>query len=210
MHIALPWKIADTVRRRASSYDRSGGNSDFWTWEPGETKLILDHAGASGAVQRMWFTLNSKDPAYLRRTMVTMVFDDEETVSCIPFGMLVGTGPWAVNDLTSPVASVMRSRMMNKDNAMPGFGSFNLTWRMPFARSARISIQNHSTESLMVFFYVDYVTDMAADADGGDLLFHATHRRAEFTVPQTRASEQAAGTIDLAPGEAKNLSADGN
>lgn len=200
------WQPITGMRKRASSYDRSGGNRDCWICEPGETKTIFSHEGSPGSVLRMWFTLNSKDETYLRRTAISMSFDGVETVAKIPFGMFTGTGPWIVNDLRSLPVNVMRARMMNKEQEGTGFGSFNLTWRMPFAFSCRIQIHNQSSESLRLFFYVDYRIETLAEETLENLLFRATHNRKDFTTPQVRSIAKTAGDVDLSDGESRNCS----
>ena len=39
--------------RRVSSYDRTGGNRDYWTLEPGRKTVIADIAGA-GRITHLW------------------------------------------------------------------------------------------------------------------------------------------------------------
>jgi hypothetical protein len=46
----------DYVLKRISSYDRSGGNADYRSIEPGATLSILDETGP-GAISHVWFTL---------------------------------------------------------------------------------------------------------------------------------------------------------
>lgn len=211
MQIETPWLPIGGVRKRASSYDRTGGNADFLTFEPGESKILLNHEGASGYVLRIWFTLSTQDPLYLQQTAISMSFDGEETVSTIPLGMFTATGPWAVNDLTSQPLSVMRSRMMNQDQAGVGCGSFNITWRMPFLRSCKIQIHNRSTEALKLFFYVDYLINTPVTDARDYFLFHATHHRNQYTTAQSKTqSVDATGNVDLYQGEGVNLSNQNN
>ena len=201
------WRPIDGVRKRVSSYDRSGGNDDRWFFEAGETKDLFSHAGESGVVLRLWFTLNTEDPLYLRNTTVSMQFDGESTLVEIPIGMLTGTGIWAVNDINSPSVSVMRARPMNKDQQGVGSGSFSMTWQMPFSRDCKIQIHNRSEKKLMLFFYVDYLLSAATDLN--PFLFHATHHH-QFTKPFLRDSEEASSTTDLHQSEALNLSCEHN
>jgi D-arabinan exo alpha-(1,3)/(1,5)-arabinofuranosidase (non-reducing end) len=50
---SLP-RIRDCRARRASSYDRSGGNADYVRIAPGETKVFAELPGA-GIVRHLWF-----------------------------------------------------------------------------------------------------------------------------------------------------------
>ena len=186
---------------------RQAGTETNWIIASGESRTLLAHAGSPGALLRIWFTLNAKDPLYLQTTMVSMEFDGETTVREVPIGMLLGTGPWAVNDLCSPPASVMRSRAGNMDQDGVGFGSFNLLWRMPFARECAIHIHNRSSRELMLFFHVDYLTECPVSIP--PLLFHATHNRCERTIAQ-KGGAVASSTSDLHDSDAKNLSREHN
>lgn len=195
-----PWRSIPGRRKRASSYDRSGGNRDYVLLKPGQTETLMQHQGGNGCILRIWFTLNSEDPAYLRNTLVSMRFDGTETVHKIPIGMFTATGPWAVNDVRTQPVSVMRSRKMNKDQEGTGFGSFNLVWRMPFAEEAVIEVHNTSEHEMRQHFYVDYLLD--GSDERMPLLFHATHSRAIRTTP--------AAIEPIIGGEARNLSAADN
>jgi len=191
-----PWRSMPGHRKRASSYDRSGGNEDFVLLKPGQTETLLHHQGIHGTILRIWFTLNSEDFAYLRHTLVSMRFDGEETVRRIPIGMFTATGPWAVNDVRTQPVSVMRSRKGNKDQQGVGFGSFNLAWRMPFSEEALIQIHNTSEHEMTQHFYVDYL--LGGPDEKTPLLFHATHNCQMCTTP---------AAIELVDGKKRNLSA---
>lgn len=167
------WRPVAGQRKRASSYDRSGGNRDYLLLQPGETATLVQGRGDSGYLLRIWFTFDSEDPTYLANTRISMAFDGEETVSKVPVGMLCATGPWAVNDLCTSPISVMRSRRMNQDQDGAGFGSFNLAWQMPFARQVVIQVHNDSEHQLIQYFYIDYL--LCPPEEAKPLLFHATH-----------------------------------
>lgn len=203
-----PWQQQSGTRQRASSYDRSGGNRDYWMFDPGESRKLLEHSGSPGALMRFWFTLKSKDPLYLRRTTISMEFDGETTVAEVPIGMLTATGPWAVNDLRSQPVSVMRSRHMNTDQQGAGFGSFNLLWRMPFSRACAVHIHNRSDRELMMHFHVEYITE--DDTAGPPLLFHARHNMREWTKPRMGVDSAASSSDDLHHSNVKNLSCQHN
>lgn len=164
------WQPIQGQRKRSSSYDRTGGNQDFIVISPGETKAILVYRGSQGFVLRLWFTFGSEDPAYLHNTKISMSFDGEETVSKVPIGMFCATGPWAVNDVCSLPINVTKSNLKQGD---PGYGSFNLNWRMPFANEVTIRIHNDSTQELKQYYYVDYLVVGKEEKD--ILLFHATY-----------------------------------
>lgn len=204
----IPWRPIRGTRQRASSYDPSGGNRDYWIFKPGETKTLLEHQGSPGAVLRLWLTLNSADPMYLQHTLVSMQFDNEPTVTEMPLGIFTGTGPWAVNDICSPPASIMRSRKGHQDQLETGYGSFNLTWRMPFSGECIIRIHNRSEVELMLFFHVDYLMD--CDCDEAPFLFHAVHNLQRQTIPQGRCCSAPSSATDSLDSKSKHRSVDHN
>ncbi len=166
------WKPLEGQRDRASSYNTTGANQDHIVIEAGRTHVLCDLHNTSGVIQRMWFTISSGDPTYLQKTRVTMIFDGQTTVSGVPFGMFMGTGPWCVNDLTTPVLSVMRARRSNKDQEGVGSGSFNIHWQMPFGSDAKIELHNGTERRMQLFYYLDY---LKIEHKEEPLLFHADY-----------------------------------
>ena len=208
-HLDSLWREPITQRRgRASSWDRSGGNQDFWRFEPGERRAILDISGGAGKIARIWFTLNCDDESYLDAVRIRCVFDGQVTVDDVPVGMLTASGPWRVNHLASPVVSVMRSRMMNRDQQGIGKGSFNLLWPMPFGHQARIEVLNNTGAELRQHYYVDYVRGVD---EGGTMLFHASHAK-RMTTPSIlggRVTDPGLGTT-LSSGDAHHANRTNN
>ncbi len=70
---SLP-QAKDYVQKRASSYDRSGGNGDARAIAPGETLTLLDEAGP-GLVSHVWVTIASDDPNHLKGLVLRMYWD---------------------------------------------------------------------------------------------------------------------------------------
>jgi len=64
----------DFVQKRASSYDRSGGNADARSIAPGETLTLLDEAGP-GLISHVWVTIASDDPDHLKALVLRMYWD---------------------------------------------------------------------------------------------------------------------------------------
>ena len=54
---------------QVSSYDTSGGNNDRIMIPAGETATILDVPGP-GVIVRIWFTIDSRDPYFLRKLLL--------------------------------------------------------------------------------------------------------------------------------------------
>ena len=147
-----------------SSHDRSGGNADWVTVGPGETRTLTDHSGA-GVLRRWWITIAPRNhPAIQRQLIVRCFWDGEETPSVeVPvsdfFGM--GFGEW--QDFTSLPLNMTS-------------GGYNTYWAMPFRRHARITVENTSDVPLEKLYYnIDIRTYDALPDDV--LYFHAQYNQ---------------------------------
>ena len=61
----------DYVQRRVSSYDRTGGNQDYRSIEPGQTLTIFDESGP-GTITHIWFTFASDEMYHLKKLVFRM------------------------------------------------------------------------------------------------------------------------------------------
>jgi len=171
-HSGLP-ALRDYRSRRVSSFDRSGGNRDWYDIEPGQTRVIAELDGP-GCIRHMWCTMLFKDDAHLRRVVLRMFWDDcaEPSVEC-PIGDFFGLGHALRKNFHTAVLSM---------SPQDGRG-FNSWWPMPFRRWARVEIDNRDgVEKFPFYFYVDYEqydTPAALDAMG---FFHVQWRRENPTV----------------------------
>ncbi len=78
--------------RRSSSWDRTGGNADWFTVDPGQSATVLDVSG-SGVVTHIWFTINSPDPMHLKNLVLRAWWDGEVSPSVeVPIGDFFGLG----------------------------------------------------------------------------------------------------------------------
>jgi hypothetical protein len=158
-------RLRDARRGRASSYDVSGGNADFWLLAPGETRTLAAIDGP-GCIRHIWMTLASREHAYPRRSVLRMYWDGSD-VPCVevPSGDFFGIGHGIVKQFWSlPLA------MSPQDGR-----AFNCFFPMPFARGARIEITNDGERRLVVYFYIDYERyDRPPEGVG---YFHAQWRR---------------------------------
>lgn len=68
------YKFKDCKTRRASSFDRTGGNQDFIKFIPGETKTIAEIKGA-GIIKHIWITISCTDPMFRRNIIIRMYWD---------------------------------------------------------------------------------------------------------------------------------------
>jgi hypothetical protein len=149
-------RLRSSRRRRASSWDRSGGNDDRLHVEPGATVTLAEISGA-GSINHVWITVvnehldrtpNAIEPDFLRRLLLRMYWDGEEEPSVlVPLGDFFGVG---------------HARTMNFHSAplqmSPESGkSFNCFFHMPFAKGARIGVVSElEHENVLLYYYVDY------------------------------------------------------
>ncbi|RJP20065.1 MAG: DUF2961 domain-containing protein [Candidatus Abyssobacteria bacterium SURF_5] len=129
---------------RASSYDRTGGNADFWIFQPGESR-VLAHLPGPGIIRHIWMTLACSEDAYLRKIVLKMFWDGEREPSVeVPVGDVFGLGHARTTYFTSlPLSMFDRG--------------FNCFFSMPFYRDARIEVVSECDElPLILYFYIDY------------------------------------------------------
>ena len=122
-----------------SSHDTSGGNQDRIFIAPGKKVDILNVEGP-GMIVRMWFSVNSRDPYFLRRIVIRIFWDNEEKPSVeVPFGDFFGCG-----FLYKPYIS---------DYLGMTSGGYVCYFPMPFERQARIEIANETLQEIQGFYY---------------------------------------------------------
>jgi hypothetical protein len=156
--------------RHVSSYDTTGGNADRRVVPAGDSVVLLDMDGP-GVVRRLWITVASSDPDYLRRIALEMYWDGESEPSVeAPLGDFFGNG----FDTRQYTALPM------------GFssGGFYCYLPMPFAHHARIVAYNGTGQTVSAFYF-------NLDLTTGDPLphpvetFHAWwHRDRRTTAPR--------------------------
>jgi hypothetical protein len=185
--------LSDAVSRRASSYDRSGGNDD-WVEVKAKSTVTLAQIQGAGSIRHIWFTINSPSPFHLREMVLRMYWDGETDPSVeVPIGDFFGTG-FEYEDLPGghrgqKYQSWWSLPITVQDRAM------NCYFEMPFAKGARITLSNDGGEDVPnLYYHVDYqeYRDGHIVADKGR--FHAQWRH-ELTraVPE---SESGAKNVD--------------
>jgi hypothetical protein len=159
-------RLRDVRSRRASSYDRTGGNDDFVWIAPGQHHDLLDAEGA-GCITHIWMTSASKEPHHLRKVVLRIWWDDEQTPSVeVPLGDFFGLGHGETRNFASlPLAM-----------SPQGGRALTCYFPMPFARRARVSVESQcSAEPVRLYYYVDYECYGRLADDLGR--FHAQWRR---------------------------------
>jgi len=137
--------------------------SPFVVIKPGETFTMADIKG-SGAIQHIWMTPTGN----WRYSIFRIYWDDEPNPSVeSPVGAFFGMGWNEYAHLNSLAV-----------NVNPG-SAFNCYWPMPFRKKCRITMQNINTESMVLYYQVDYtLTTVPDDA----AYFHAQFRQSNPTV----------------------------
>ncbi len=159
-------KIRKNVRRkRISSHDRTGANSDNVIVPPNEKHEICNISGA-GNIRHVWMTLASADPFYLRKIILRMWWDNEEHPSVeVPIGDFFGVGhSKTVNYWSLPLS-------MGPEDGK----GFNCWFPMPFSKNARIEVENQTELPHVNYFYIDYEEYDELDPSQGR--FHACWNR---------------------------------
>jgi hypothetical protein len=153
------------TQQRASSYDRSGGNTDSIPLGVGQSATIFDQAGP-GEVTHLWMTISSPEDFHLKKLVLRMYWDDEPTPSVeAPVGDFFGLGLGDYFNFQSAYLAVA------PDKALNAF------FPMPFAHRARITITNEGKENVDNLYYnIDYRA-YAKPLPVGTLYFHAQYRQ---------------------------------
>ncbi len=154
------------AQKRASSYDRSGGNADYRRIAPGETLLLMDEAGP-GEITHVWTTMWARGGAPLKALVLRMYWDGESTPSVeSPLGDFFGLGLGDYVVYQSAPFAVAPERALN------------CFFPMPFQKHARITVTNEGAGDVPAFYFnIDYrafAKPLSADL----LYFHAQYRQA--------------------------------
>ncbi len=158
-------RLRSYKNQRSSSWDRTGGNHDWVSVDPGQAATILDVQG-SGVVTHIWFTINSPDPMHLKSLLLRAWWDSEESPSIeVPIGDFFGLGLGEYFTYQSALLAVAPIKALNS------------YFQMPFATAAKITVTNEGAQpTRSLYFAVDYVTLPNLPDDLGR--FHAQYRQA--------------------------------
>jgi hypothetical protein len=134
--------LLDPVEGRflqVSSYDTSGGNLDRFEIAAGDSLVLLDRAGPA-VIRRIWLTVSSRDPHYLRRIALKMYWDGEiEPSVSAPLGDFFGNGFEKRHYAALPMGV--------------SSGGFYIYLPMPFRERARIVAENGTGRNIDAFYF---------------------------------------------------------
>ncbi len=124
---------------QVSSYDTTGGNNDRINIKSGQNAVIMDMDGP-GVITRIWVTIDSRDPHFLRRIVFRMYWDNEPDPSVeVPVGDFFGTG-FGYRHYTSLYTGMSS-------------GGYYCFFPMPFNKHARIEVENGTGQEIYAFYY---------------------------------------------------------
>lgn len=140
--------------RRVSSYDKTGGNGDcLGGIKDGEKRTIMEVKGA-GIINHIWITIAPEAAKLSRNDIILKMYWDGNDYPSVeaPIGPFFGNGWNETYDVVTTPLSVS-----------PGWGkSYVCYFAMPFAKGAKIEIENQTGEVIQSFYYnIDY-TEMPA------------------------------------------------
>jgi hypothetical protein len=175
--------------RRVSSADPTGGNRDFVTLAGKASHTVAEIPGA-GRIVHIWFTFATLEPDYLKTTRLKMFWDGQPAPGVdVPLGDFFALGHGTVRQVNSAFLTVEARPELNHNLKNRNVAGFNCHFPMPFARGARILIENGSDQPFSnVYYQIDWQQWPAAPSP---LRFHASYRRSGAsgdTAPSARAS----------------------
>ena len=185
-HIA---HLGELTSRRASSWDRSGGNNDWIDIPSGGTKVLLAEQNAGCIKHFYWTYIESREiPRFnIFRGLVLRAFWDNVPNPGIeiPLGDFFGVS----NGLVRPIRSLMFCTNPGFDRGTCTSWGFNCYLPMPFSKGARIEIENQGDANARIWYHIDYelyVDESGPVEDAGRL--HAQWNRENPTeaiqIPQ--------------------------
>lgn len=130
--------------QRASSYDPTGGNEDWWVFQPGEKRVLLS-SKSPGCVKHIWMTVG-EDDTFPRKAVIRMFWDGQDHPSVeVPLGDFFGIGHGVFKNFVS-----LPLQMSPEDGR-----GMNSWWPMPFDE-CRIEVENQGEKRIHLYFYIDY------------------------------------------------------
>src|SRR3990172_9733677 len=146
-----------------SSYDTTGGNNDRINILEGKTSVLAKMEGP-GVITRIWITIDSRDPYFLRRILLRMYWDDEENPSVeVPVGDFFGTG-FEYKQYISQFVGMSS-------------GGYYCYFPMPFNKSAKIEAVNETGQEVYAFYYQFDYQKLEEPLDENVAYFHSQWRR---------------------------------
>ncbi|MBZ5726814.1 MAG: DUF2961 domain-containing protein [Acidobacteriia bacterium] len=156
--------------RKQSSFDRTGGNRDYWTIAAGATQAVFE-ADGPGVMSHIWFTIAARGGDHLKELVLRGYWDGNARPSVeTPIGDFFG--------LNLNSYHIYQSEYLA---CSPG-KSLNCYFAMPYHKSARFTVTNEGRQEVGAFYSnIDYITVPKLPDDA--LYFHAHYRQSAPCVP---------------------------
>lgn len=166
------YRVRDCQRKRESSYDRTGGNRDYYKIYPGD-KINFGHLNGPGCITHIWMTMAPLEDVleeFLhRKIVIRMYWDNEEEPSVeAPIGDFFGIG----HGITKNYSSAPLTMSPEDGRAL------NCYFPMPFSKNARFEIESEAEHAIKFYFYLDY--EVYKQDIESPLRFHAQWKRELF------------------------------
>jgi hypothetical protein len=157
---------------KQSSFDRTGGNRDFWNIAPGATQEVFNATGP-GVISHIWFTIAARSADHLKELVLRAYWDGHAKPSVeTPVGDFFGLNLGSYQIYESEYLA-----------CSPG-KSLNCYFAMPYRKSARLTVTNEGKQEVGSFYSnIDYMTVRSLPADA--MYFHAQYRQAAPCIPTT-------------------------
>ena len=141
-------RIANSSVGRVSSWDLTGGNNDYWTIKPRESRVLADIEGP-GVITHIWMTQRE----HYREALLKITWDNASKPSVfVPLGDFFCLGHGIVNSFQS----YLFSASTKDNNAFNGRCALNCYVQMPFRERAVVELINESDDPHNMWFYIDY------------------------------------------------------
>lgn len=190
----------DYTSKRISSWDRTGGNTDFIYIGPNEKKTIAEIDGP-GCIRHIYSTSLSVDPFFYRNLILRVYWDGEDSPSIeVPWGDFFGIGHCRPKLFSSLMLSVNPGNLVTFDRDKCYTYGINCYFPMPFSKSAVLEIENQSDIPVENFWYhIDYHSYDSLDSKV--MRFHAAFNREKIT----KVSEDVAEYKNIALWDKENI-----
>ncbi|MBI5693962.1 MAG: DUF2961 domain-containing protein [Verrucomicrobia bacterium] len=164
---------------RASSARTDFANADAVKVAPHSNHVVAELSGA-GRIVHWWFTFATAEENYLRTTWLKVYWDGAaEPAVEAPIGHFHALSHGTVRPVNSAFITVEARPQLTHNLKNPNVAGFNCSFPMPFARGAKIVIENRSPTPITALYYqIDWQQWSAAPSP---LRFHARHHE---TAPE--------------------------
>ncbi|HVP48285.1 MAG TPA: glycoside hydrolase family 172 protein [Bryobacteraceae bacterium] len=165
---------------KQSSFDRSGGNEDYWPMAAGATQELFN-ANGPGVITHIWFTIAAESSNHLKEIVIRAYWDGNSKPSIeVPVGDFFG--------LNLGQYFVYQSAFLNCSSIK----ALNSYFAMPFRKSARLTATNESEHKVDAFYSnIDY--QLVPSLPDDTLYFHAQYRQATPNVAHTESDKNLDG-----------------